>query len=72
MPPSLKPPSKPPPKEEIEQAKRELDEACEKAEAASEKHTKVAKSLKRTISDPTMRAVKLPTPSQLELEAPKK
>ncbi len=63
-----KPPSKPPSKEEMEQARKELDEACVAVEAASKKHEKAAAGLKRTVSDPQFRAVKLPTPSQLDLE----
>ncbi len=68
-----KPTSKPPPptKEEIEQAKRELDEACAQTEVSSKKHAQAAAGLKRTISNPTLQAAKLPTPSQLELEAAK-
>lgn len=61
-----KPTSKPPSKEEFDQAKKELDEACDAAEAAAKKH---AAAVKRTTSDPKLKAVRLPTPSQMELEA---
>jgi hypothetical protein len=63
--------SKPPPKEEMDQARKELEEACAATDVASKKHDDAVAGLKRTISDPCMRAVKLPTPSQLELEAAK-
>jgi hypothetical protein len=67
-----KPTSKPPPKEEeLEQAKRELEEACAQTEVASKKHEQAVTSLKKTISNPKLQAVKLPTPSQVELEAAK-
>ena len=63
----------PPPKEELDQAKKELAEACEATDVASKKHNEAVTVLKRTISDPKMRAVRLPTPSQLDLEpAPEK
>ena len=57
-----------PPKEELQDAEKEFDEACAKVEAASKRHTQAANGLKRTISDSKMKAVRLPTPSQLDLE----
>jgi hypothetical protein len=52
----------------------EADEACNAAREAlaeaTKKHEAAATSLKRTISGSQMQAVRLPTPSQLELEAP--
>lgn len=65
--------SKPPPptEEEIERAKREMQEACAQTEAASKKNAQAAEGLKKTISNPKLQAVRLPTPSQLELEAAK-
>ena len=57
-----------PPKsaEEIE-ADAALDAACESANAAAKRLDASATSLKRTISG-QMQAVRLPTPSQLELD----
>lgn len=63
-------PSKPPPsEEEITQAKEELATACTQSEAAAKKHEQAAAGLKKTISNPKLQAVRLPTPSQFELEA---
>jgi hypothetical protein len=64
-------PSVPPPKsKEQEEADKALDAACQGVAAAGAELDASAKSLKRTISDSRMRAVRLPTPSQLDLEAP--
>lgn len=69
---SMKPPSKPPPtKEDVERAEREFEEACASVDEKAKKHDHAAKCLKKTISDPKFRAVRIPTPSQLELEQPK-
>jgi len=61
--------SLPPPKSQEE---TEADEAhaaaCEAAKEAAARLDASATSLKRTISGP-MQAVRLPTPSQLEMEA---
>lgn len=61
--------SKPPPKEEMDQARKELEEACAATDVASKKHDDAIAGLKKTISNPKLQAVRLPTPSQLELEA---
>jgi hypothetical protein len=68
--PTSKPPSNPP--ETQQEADKALEDACEQVSSAAKKHDKVATELKRTISDPKMRAVRLPTPSQMEMEAAKK
>lgn len=60
--------SKPPPKEEMDQARKELEEACAATDVASKKHDAAVAGLKKTISDPKFRAVRLPTPSQLEVD----
>jgi hypothetical protein len=66
--PTTKPPP-PPTEEEVDQAKRELVEASERFDEKAKKHGAAADDLKRTISNPKLQAVRLPTPSQLELEA---
>lgn len=63
-----KPPSLPPKSKEEIEAEAALEDACAKTEAAAKKLDKETAGLKRTISDSKMRAVRLPTPSQLELE----
>ena len=62
--------SKPPPSEELDEAHKKLVEACAAIPAASEKHASAAAGLKKTISDPKFKAVRQPTPSQLEVERP--
>lgn len=62
--------SKPPPPGELEDAHKKFEEACAAIPAASEKHTVAVEGLKKTISDPKFRAVRVPTPSQIELEPP--
>mgnify|MGYP001571450302 CR=1 FL=1 len=60
-----------PPKstEELE-ADAAHDAACASAKEAAQKLDATAAGLKRTISDSKMKAVRLPTPSQLDLESP--
>lgn len=60
--------SKPPPPGELEDAHKKFEEACAAIPAASEKLAAATEGLKKTISDPKFRAVRQPTPSQLELE----
>lgn len=66
-----KPRSSVPPKslEELE-AHAAYEAACEDVKAEAQKLHASAKSLKRTISGSRMHAVRLPTPSELEIEAP--
>jgi hypothetical protein len=61
-----KAPSLPPQSPEELEAEAALDAACKDAKDSAKKLDKVTTGLKRTISDPTMRAVRLPTPSQIE------
>jgi hypothetical protein len=70
-PPTLvKPPTTIPPKsnEELE-ADAAFDAACEDVKLEAKKLHASATSLKRTVSDSKMQAVRLPTPSQIEMEA---
>jgi len=61
--------SNPPPKSQEQlEADAEHQAACDAANAAARLLEASANSLKRTISGP-MQAVRLPTPSQLEMEA---
>lgn len=62
--------SLPPPSPELDAAKKEFEEACVAVAVASKKHDAEVAGLKRTISDPKFRAVRQPTASQIELEAP--
>lgn len=62
--------SKPPPPGELDQARKELEAASAATDIASKQHTDAVAGLKKTISDPKFRAVRLPTPSQLEVEPP--
>lgn len=62
-------PSRPPPKsKEQEEADKALDAACAEIATRNAELDAAAKSLKRTTSDSKMRAVRLPTPSQLDLD----
>lgn len=62
--------SVPPKSAEEEEADAAFDAACQGAHVAAKKLDASATSLKRTVSDSKMQAVRLPTPSQLELEVP--
>ncbi len=68
--------SKPPPKkfteEELVEARKELADACVATDVASKKHDAAVEGLKKTISDPKFRAVRLPTPSEVELTPEKR
>lgn len=63
-----KPPSMPPKSKEELEAEKAYDAAIADAHAAAKKLDKSATDRKRTISDQKMRAVRLPTPSQIELD----
>jgi hypothetical protein len=63
-----KSPSLPPKSPEELEAEAALEAACEGAKDSAKKLDKETAGLKRTISDHKMKAVRLPTPSQLELE----
>lgn len=64
--------SKPPPPGELEEARKKFEEACAAIPAASKEHAVAAEGLKKTISDPKFRAVRQPTPSQVELPPEKR
>jgi DNA invertase Pin-like site-specific DNA recombinase len=64
-----KPPSLPPKSKEEIEAEQALEAACAKTTEAAKKLDTSATTLRRTISDSKMRAVRLPTPSQLEHDA---
>lgn len=68
--PTSKPaPSVPPPKsKEQEEADKALEAACAEIATQNAELDAAARSLKRTTSDSKMRAVRLPTPSQLDLD----
>lgn len=66
---SQKPPSLPPKSKEELEAEAAHEAALAGASAAAKKLDKSATTLKRTISDPKMKAVRLPSPSQIEVEA---
>lgn len=65
-----KPPksSVPPKSHEEVEAEAAFDAACRDMKETAQKLDASASRLKKTISDSKMRAVRLPTPSQLELE----
>jgi hypothetical protein len=69
---SQKPPSASPKSKEEVDAEAALDAACVSTDEAAKKLDESATKMRRTISDSKMRAVRLPTPSQLELEAVKR
>jgi hypothetical protein len=66
--PSQKPPSLPPKSQEELEAEAALEAACVDTVEAAKKLDKSATGLKRTISDSKLKAIRLPTPSQLELD----
>ena len=68
--PTSKPaPSVPPPKsKEQEEADKALEAACAEIATQNAELDAAAKSLKRTTSDSKMQAVRLPMPSQFDLE----
>lgn len=61
-------PSVPPKSKEQEEADAALDAACAGVTQAGVELDATATRLKRTISEQKMKAVRLPTPSQLDLE----
>lgn len=63
-----KPPSMPPKSKEEIEAEKALEAAIADTHKAAKKLDESATGLKRTISDSKMRAVRLPTPSQVELD----
>ena len=65
-----KPTSMPPASPEQLEADEALKIARAEHAAAAERLTESSKEAKRTISDPKMKAIRLPTPSHLELEPP--
>ena len=65
---SKPPPSLPPKSKEEIEAEAALDAACVEAAEAARRLDKTTTTLKKTISDSKMKAVRLPTPSQLELD----
>lgn len=60
--------SNPPKSAEELEADAAFEAACEDVKKEAKKLDASATSLKRTISDQKLKAVRLPTPSQLELE----
>lgn len=62
--------SLPPKSQEELEADAAHDAACEDAKQAAKRLDASAEGLKRTISDSKMKAVRWPTPSQLDLESP--
>jgi hypothetical protein len=66
-----KPPSLPPKSKEEIEAEKALETACAETAEAAKKLDRSATTLRRTISDQKMKAVRLPTPSQLDVEASK-
>jgi hypothetical protein len=65
---SQKPPSLPPKSKEEEEAEAKLDAACAGTAEAAKKLDASTTKIRRTISDQKMKAVRLPTPSQLEID----
>lgn len=63
-----KTPSLPPKSKEEIEAEKALEEACVGTAEAAKKLDKSATTLRRTISDSKLRAVRLPSASQLELD----
>jgi hypothetical protein len=63
-----KPPSLPPKSKEEEEAEAKFDAACVGTDEAAKKLDASATKTRRTISDSKMRAVRLPTPSQIEID----
>jgi len=69
--PTSKPkPSVPPSSKEQEDAEKALEAACADVTAASAELDAAARKLKRTTSDQKMKAVRLPMPSQHEVDSP--
>lgn len=62
--------SLPPKSEEEIEADAAHEAACEAAKDAAKRLDASAAGLKRTISASKMQAVRLPTPSEMDLEAP--
>lgn len=67
-----KPSSIPPKSSEELEAEAACAAARKEFAEAAKKHDEAATSLKRTISDPKFRAVRLPTPSEVELPPEKR